>query len=33
MNTQTGKKWFRKISEEIKKQILENIKEHGKSVQ
>jgi len=25
-------KWFRKIPEEIKKQILENIKEHGKSV-
>ena len=32
MKTQTGKKWFRIIPPEIKSQILQNIKEHGKSV-
>lgn len=32
MNSQTGKKWFRIIPKEIKSQILENIKEHGKTV-
>jgi len=32
MNKQTGKKWFKIIPKEIKNQILENIKENGKSV-
>lgn len=31
-NNQTGKKWFRIIPKEIKTQILENIKDHGKTV-